>query len=149
MNLTMKINQYHDNCLFFSEPIKNNVMSDGNFIRILYSDEDIVINGIYLTVNLNDISCEKFYNKYKCNFNVHTHKQLIDDLKLIEENILRKYKTTKLPSNKIYDQMKSGYIKLFDDIGNSKQNCTFILKISGIWETANSYGLTYKFLKVV
>jgi hypothetical protein len=147
MNLVKRIDQYNDECLFFCEPIKNNVMNDGNFIRILYSTENIVLNGIYLQINFNDLVCEKYYNKYKCSFNVSNHKDIIDNIKIIEENILKKYKTNKLPSNKIYEQIKSGYIKLFTDISN-KINCSFILKISGIWETQYNYGLTYKFIKI-
>jgi hypothetical protein len=147
MNLVKRIDQYNDECLFFCEPIKNNVMNDGNFIRILYSTQNIVLNGIYLQINFNDLVCEKYYNKYKCSFNVANHKYIIDNIKIIEENILKKYKTNKLQSNKIYEQIKSGYIKLFTDIG-SKINCSFILKISGIWETQYNYGLTYKFIKI-
>jgi hypothetical protein len=147
MNLVKRIDQYNDECLFFCEPIKNNVMNDGNFIRILYSTQNIVLNGIYLQINFNDLVCEKYYNKYKCSFNVANHKDIIDNIKIIEENILKKYKTNKLQSNKIYEQIKSGYIKLFTDIGN-KINCSFILKISGIWETQYNYGLTYKFIKI-
>ena len=53
----------------------------------------------------------------------------------------------KTPQYKIYEQIKNGNIKMFNDIGN-KSICSFILKISGIWETQNNYGLTYKFIKV-
>lgn len=147
MNLVKKIEQYNDKCIYFCEPIKNNVMNDGNFIRIIYSTENITLNGIYLQVNFNDLVCEKYYNKYRCCFSITTHKDIIDNIKIIEENILKKYNTNKLPSNKIYEQIKSGYIKLFSDIGN-KTNCSFILKISGIWETQTNYGLTYKFVKI-
>ena len=147
MNLVKSIEQYNDKNIFFCEPIKNNIMSDGNFIRILYSTQYFILNGIYLLVNLHDITCEKFYNKYKCNFNILNHKDIIDNLKIIEEELLKKYNMNKIPSYKIYEQMKSGYIKLFTDVGNRSQ-CSFILKISGIWETQYNYGLTYKFLKV-
>jgi hypothetical protein len=147
MNLVKSIEQYNDKNTFFCEPIKNNIMSDGNFIRILYSTQQFILNGIYLLVNLNDITCEKFYNKYKCIFNILNHKDIIDNLKIIEEDILKKYKNNKIASYKIYEQMKSGYIKIFTDVGNKAQ-CSFILKISGIWETQYNYGLTYKFLKV-
>ena len=146
MNLVKKIEQYDSKNIFFCEPIKNNIMNEGNFIRILYSNEIMVLNGIYLLVNLIEVTCEKYYNKYKCNFNITNHKELINSLKLIEEEILKKYKTDKTPSFKIYDQIKCGYIKIFSDVG-SKINSTFILKISGIWETQNNYGLTYKFIK--
>jgi hypothetical protein len=147
MNLVKSIEQYNDKNTFFCEPIKNNIMSDGNFIRIIYSTENFILNGIYLLVNFHDITCEKFYNKYKCNFNVLNHKDIIDNLKIIEEDLLKKYKTNTIASYKIYEQMKTGYIKLFTDVGNRSQ-CSFILKISGIWETQYTYGLTYKFLKV-
>lgn len=147
MNLVKKINQYNNNNLFFCEPIKNNIMNDGNFIRILYSNENIVLNGIYLLIDIYDIVCEKYYNKYKCSFNIFNNKDIIDNLKLIEEEILKKYKTTKTPSYKIYEQVKCGYIKIFSDIG-IKQSYSFILKISGIWETQQNYGLTYKFIKI-
>lgn len=141
------IDQYDDKSLFFCEPIKNNIMNDGNFIRILYSTQNIVLNGIYLFVELNDIITEKFYNKFKCNFNVLNHKNIIDNLKIIEEKILNKYKSYKIPSYNIYEQIKYGYIKIFSDIENNSK-CSFILKISGIWETQENYGLTYKFIKL-
>ncbi len=147
MNIVKTIEQYNDNNLIFCEPIKNNIMNDGNFIRILYSTNNMSLNGIYLLINLYDISCEKYYNKFKCSFNTSSNKDLIENLKLIEEAILKKYKTNKLPSHKIYEQVKCGYIKVFSDTGN-KSYCPFILKISGIWETQNNYGLTYKFFKI-
>jgi hypothetical protein len=146
MNLVKKIEQYNNDCLFFCEPIKNNVMNEGNFIRILYSSDIMVLNGIYLLINLTDITCEKYYNKYKCNFNISNHRDIIECLKNIEEEILKKYKTNKAPSYKIFEQLKAGHIKLFNDIGNNN-SCSFILKISGIWETQSNYGLTYKFVK--
>jgi hypothetical protein len=145
MNLVKIIKQYDDKCLFFCEPIKNNIMNEGNFIRILYSTDNLVLNGIYLLVNLYDITCEKYYNKFKCSFNILNHKDMIDSLKIIEEGILKKYNSEKIPSYKIYEQIKCGYIKIFSDLGR-KQSFSFILKISGIWETQQNYGLTYKFM---
>jgi len=147
MYIVKTINQYDYNSLFFCEPIKNNIINGGYFIRILYSNQNIVLNGIYLLVELRDVVCEKYYDKYKCCFNVLNHKEIIDNLKFIEEELLKKYNSTKIPSHKIYEQIKYGYIKVFSDIGN-KQSCSFILKISGIWETHLNYGLTYKFIKI-
>lgn len=147
MNLVKTFEQYNANNLIFCEPIKNNIMNDGNFIRILYSNNLMTLNGVYLLLNLNDITCEKYYNKFKCSFNALNHKELIEKLRLIEEDIIQKYKTNKTPLYKIYEQIKSGYIKVFSDTGN-KTNSLFIIKISGIWETQTNYGLTYKFFKV-
>jgi len=148
MNLVKNLNQYDDNCVIFCYPIKNTIMSYGNFIRILYSTNNVSFNGIYLLINLKNIFCEKYYNKYKCNFNVDIHKNLIEKIKVIEENILKKLENVfynKFPQYKIYEQFKNGYIKIFQEVQN-KSDVNFILKISGVWEINSSYGLTYKFI---
>jgi len=150
MLLVKNLNQYNDNHVIFCDPIKNNIMNEGNFIRILYSTNDITFNGIYLLINLKDIYCEKYYNKYKCIFNMNIHKELIESIKTIEENLLQKLKNTyynKCPEFKIYEQLKNGFIKIFQEIQNNSYS-SFILKISGVWETSSNYGLTYKFISV-
>ena len=148
MNIVTKFEQYKDECLYFCDSIKNNIIIDGKFIRIIYSTPEFTSNGIFLLINLQDVIIEKFYNKFKCTFNLTNHKDLIHRIKIIEENILNKIKLAdKIPQFKIFDQLKSGCIKIFSD--NSKtQGGEFLLKISGIWETEMFYGLTYKFMKV-
>ena len=148
MNIVKRIEQYQDESVYFCDPIKNNVMNEGNFIRILYSNSLFVLNGINLLIPLYDINIEKYYNKYKCTFNPITHKDLIENLRFIEEGLLRKYKIrNKIPQYKINDQFKNGNIKLFLDNADRFTNGNFMLKISGIWETESHFGLTYKFLK--
>jgi hypothetical protein len=148
MNIVKRIEQYQDESVYFCEPIKNNVMNEGNFIRILYSNSLFVLNGINLLIPLCDINVEKYYNKYKCTFNPIAHKDLIENLRIIEEGLLRKYNIrNKIPQYKINDQIKNGNIKLFLDSADRLANGNFMLKISGIWETESHYGLTYKFLK--
>jgi hypothetical protein len=148
MNIVKKIDQYDEKCVFFCEPIKNNVMNEGNFIRILYSNSYFTLNGIYLLINLTDVFCDKYYTKYKCIFNPSIHKDLINQLKMLEENLMNKCDfQNKIPQYKIYEQLINGSIKLSNDIGNRSQS-NLILKISGIWETQDKYGLTFKFIKI-
>jgi hypothetical protein len=148
MNIVKRLDQYDENNVYFCEPIKNNVMCDGNFIRVLYSTHNMVLNGIYLLIQLNDIILEKYYSKCKCIFNINTHSELINNLRIIEENILKKLSfKNKQPQYKIFEQINNGTIKIFGDV-QTKQNNLFILKISGIWETSQNYGLTYKFIKI-
>jgi len=146
MNLAIYIKQYDETKTMLSDPIKNNIITDGNFIRIMYSDGNVTLNGIYLLIQMQHIQCEKYFNKYKCIFPFDLHEEIIQYVKGVEEQLLKKYSTTKIPYCKIYEQLKSGYIKLMEDIG-SQPLCEFILKISGIWETQHHYGLTYKFIK--
>jgi len=149
MNIVKTLDQYDENCIYFCDPIKNNVMNEGNFIRILYSTPTFVLNGIYLLIRLNDIIVEKYYNKYKCIFNVNNHKDIIEDVKAIEDSLLKKiHIKNKFPQNKIHDQLKNGNIKIFSDVNPKTYTNSFLLKISGIWETETHYGVTYKFSKI-
>ena len=80
--------------------------------------------------------------------NTIMNEELIEKIKIIEENLLKKIEiNNKIPQFKIFEQLNNGNIKFFCD-SFSKSNNSFILKISGIWETHTNYGLTYKFTKI-
>lgn len=144
INITLKLNQFEDDYIFFCEPIKNNIMSDGNFIRILYSSELFTLNGIYLLLKINNIHVEKYYNKYKYIFDINAHAEIIEKVKQIEFDILNKFDLDKIPQYKIYDQLRNGNVKI---IADKMERCNnLLLKISGIWETETEYGITYKFM---
>lgn len=148
MNIVKTIDQYNENYVYFCEPIKNNIMNEGNFIRIIYSTPLFILNGIYVSVNICHSSIEKYYNKFKCTFDTNQHKEIIDKLRIVEEGILKKVNINgKIPQHKIYEQIKNGNIKVFSETFE-KINNTFLLKIAGIWETENEYGLTYKFINI-
>jgi hypothetical protein len=144
INITLKLNQFEDDCIFFCDPIKNNIMSDGNFIRILYSSELFTLNGIYLLLKINNIHVEKYYNKFKYIFDIHAHTEIIEKVRQIEFDILNKMDLNKKPQYKIYEQLQNGNVKI---IADKMEKCNnLLLKISGIWETETEYGITYKFM---
>ena len=148
MNIVTTLDQYDNNSVYFSEPIKNNIMNDGYFLRIIYSTPSFILNGIYISININHITIEKYYNKFKCSFDINIYKDLIDQLYSIEDNIIKKINIkAKIPQYKIHDQLKNGHIKIFSE-NIDKNNNLFLLKIAGIWETDMFYGLTYKFIKL-
>jgi hypothetical protein len=148
MNIVKTLDQYNEDCVYFCDPIKNNIMNEGLFIRILYSTSFFVLNGIYISINMNHTTIEKYYNKFKCCFDVSLYKDLIEKLYTLEKNIIDKINIQgKIPQYKIYDQFKTGNIRIFSE-NFEKQTNTFILKIAGIWETEMNYGLTYKFIKL-
>ena len=148
MNIVKTLDQYNDNFVYFCDPIKNNIMNDGYFIRIIYSTPLFILNGIYISININHLTIEKYYNKFKCSFDVNIYKDLIDKIHTIEENIIKKINIKcKIPQYKIHDQLKNGNIKIFSE-NIDKINNTFLLKIAGVWETDMYYGLTYKFIKL-
>ena len=147
MNIVKNIDQYNEDCVYFCEAIKNNIMNCGNFIRIIYSNSLFTLNGIYILIHINYTSVDKYYNKYKFTFDCESHKNIIDKIQAIEEGLLTKSNIcNKTSQTKIYEQIKHGIIKVFSH--NEKITNNFLLKIAGIWETDNEYGLTYKITNI-
>lgn len=122
MNLALDYNNYHVYNIFFYEPVKNTVMDDSKFIRIIYSDEHIILNGLYLKFTVID--------------NID---KLLKNIEVLEKDILSKYNNNKIKSAKIREQLQY-FIK------KNTNNNIFILKISGIWETDQMIGVTFKFI---
>jgi hypothetical protein len=149
MNIVKNIEQYNQDYVYFLEPIKNNIMDNGRFIRIIYSTSLFSLNGIYINLNINNISIEKYYNKYKCLFDITQYSYLIEKIRFFEEGLINKIGISgKIPRFKIYEQFKNGNIKVFSNKSDINISNKFLLKVSGVWETTTEYGLTYKFLMI-
>ena len=146
MIIVNTIENYTTDCVFFLEPIKNNIIQNGSFIRILYSTELISLNGIHINLDFRFAFIEKYYNKIKCSYDIEQNKTFVLLLKTMEINLLNKINIkNKIPQYRLYDQIKTGSIKIYDD---TYVTINFIvLKIAGICETDTHYGLTYKFYK--
>ena len=168
MNIIQDINKFSSNEILLCEPIKNTVIENSNFIRILITNKDIIINGIYLNLvlenkivldkNINSIATNYKYKKFFFITSNNLNKQIIEKLKIIEKQILHKINITN--KNKVFklsNNLDNGIIKVFfENLNANNYNNTFkeimenkhflILKISGIWENETCYGITYKFM---
>ena len=123
MNIIFDYKTFNIDNIFLYDPIKNNIIDNSNFVRIIYSDYNLILNGIYLQINL-DKQCDST--------------NIYDELETIENSILNKYNVTIEKMNRI----KVQYLYILKYIKHKK----IILKISGIWENNNKIGLTYKFI---
>ena len=149
MNLCMSINNLNHSNIFFSEPIKNTIIENSKFRRIIYSNPYISLNTIYIEFKLNNVEIIKYYNKFKCLFNNERHYNFIQTILYLEHSILNKIKLqNKRAIYNISQQLNNNYIKLFLPFEGDKklENFKIVLKLSGIWESETEYGLTYKFL---
>lgn len=148
MFITIDISEFDINYIFYQEKVKNTVMDNSNFSRILYSNSLFTINGIFIKFSVSLTNIEKIYNKYKCSFdskNIDNY-NVTSKIKLIENHILRTCNyTNKTPIYRITEQLNNNYLKVFND-KTHKENNDFILKIYGIWDTDHEYGVTYKFI---
>jgi hypothetical protein len=148
MYIVLGIDDFNINSIFYQEKVKNTVMDNSNFLRVNYSNELFVLNGIFIKFNLQLNMIEKSFNKYKCLFDIKTHNDIIVKFSAIERYMMDKHNSTmKTPIYRIAEQLNSGFLKIFNE-AECKENNDFILKIYGIWETDCEYGLTYKFINI-
>ena len=151
MNIVEEIKDYSINYIYFLDSIKNTVLDNSYFIRILYSNENYSLNGLYLNVKFNDVTLINNNNKVKYSIKVTNNIELINFVKQLERDLLDKINIGKRKVYKITEQLQGGVIKIINNNYNSVNSSdynNYILKISGLWETPTEYGLTYKFINI-
>jgi len=172
MNLSMDVHNFSMVNVHFLDT-KRNMIMDGNFTKVIYSNQYFVMNSIYLYFPIDWATISKGYETNKCfvRFNPYSAKNLgiIQDIAKIEMRILDYFKSyfdITLKSNHLLSkQMYSGNMKIFQEYGTTPRNenalpsndvpilpdpqdpKTFVIKISGVWESYDEIGITYKLLQ--
>lgn len=150
MNLVEHIDDYHIDNVYFADPVENTIMNNSTFIRLIYSNQLFIMNGLYIDFNLKNITFDKMYNRYKCAFKLEYNKDVCEKLIKYENEILDKINIeNKTKDLSIANSLRSESIKVYyDDIVNintiNTNQIQFIIKLSGIWETSKAYGITFK-----
>ena len=67
MNIAYKLDQINLHNLFFLDS-KKNIIMDGKFTKILYSDELLTTNGISVVIPFHNTTIDKTYNKTMLKF---------------------------------------------------------------------------------
>ena len=153
MNIAYKLDQLSLHNLFFMDS-KKNIIMDGKFTKVLYSDDLCTTNGISILIPFRNTTLEKTYNKTMLKFQMNDpmNAKLCNELAWIEKYILDYYKqitsNTKASTTTLNDHMKNGTVKVYRD-SNATNAKPVIVKISGIWEDQTRVGLTYKFMESV
>jgi hypothetical protein len=158
MNIILDLSDFQLGYLYFLQP-KQNIIMDGTFSKIIYSNEVFSLNSIYLHLPLEIATIERQGSKNivklagDSSFNINT----IQQLSKIENRIIEYYKQThpnkmgKIASCSLYKQLMNGSLKLYKEynVGNDhlKSSMQFILKISGVWEGPGDIGMTYKIIE--
>ena len=111
MNI-LDINNILFNNIFFNKSVKNNILNNGYFTKISYSDNIIIMSGLYIKIYVKEIQFENYYNKIKCKFCLIKNNNLIEKIKKLELNIITKFTISKIPQFTLYEQLKNGNIKI-------------------------------------
>jgi hypothetical protein len=143
------------NAIIINEPIKNSVLQYNYFYKLLYSTNIVVLTSIFTLFELNNVILEND----KALFNKNTfNDSVFNKLIQLEEYLLNLINNSKAKQYKFKELYENQYIKysLFDDIDKfnnykyvntlDEKNNKFILKISGIWESKENIGLTFKII---
>ena len=151
MYLIINPADFNKNYLMLSDRIKNNIMNDGHFYRLYYSDSLATSKGLFLGFRLKSITIEKYFNKLKCSFKKSANLRTITFIKGVEKAILeimpeRKNRT---PVYRIEEQLNNDFIKIFSNtpqtLSVKKEEVSLLLKISGIWTDNAHFGVTFRF----
>jgi len=170
MNIILNINdlsnpesELEKNRVHFLEK-KRNIIMDGVFTKIIFSDEFITMNGLYINCLMQFQNSNDKNNKNIVYFQpYHTlNVFLIKSFSEIEKQILEYYKDyyvcIKTPVYSLHNQLYSGNAKIYKSFNSSEYmspppgfsqiNKKYVIKISGVWETDRNVGITYKFLEL-
>jgi len=141
--------------IILNEPVKNSVLQYNYFYKLLYSTNILVLSSIFtifeLTNSVIENDCISF-NKNNANFDVFTKLIALEEYLL---KLLNSSKTKLFRFKEIYDNKSLRFVfnETNDILCNNINTITtkhkyLVLKISGLWESKESIGLTFKFIVV-
>jgi hypothetical protein len=139
---------------------KRNLIMDGDFIKLVYSDECTAINALFFLSSLkfkqplvtNDLSekCTIWFSPYD-----PTNQPTVQRLIMYEQVLLEEYQTQMMCNKNamclLKTQLLSGTTKLYKPLPRPSRDAPtqILVKISGVWESNENFGITYKFIEVV
>lgn len=152
-----KLDNFNFNNIIINDPIKNSVIQYNYFYKLSYSNDIIALNSIFILFELSNIIIDNdkvTFIKNETNNNVFNKLIEIEEylLSLINEYRSKLSKFKELYDNKTFKFSQSddidkfnnyNFLNTFVEKNNTKK---FVLKISGIWESKDNIGLTFKIL---
>jgi hypothetical protein len=166
MNILLNINDFKLSNIYFLDK-KINMIMDGVFTKIIYSNNCMSMNGIYIDFPIKNVMTNKIHSKHIIQLDVINNKDIFQKMIDIEKQILSYYvqyysllqcdpsiSTEKRLSiqNKtiIYslkNQIQNGSIKYYKEYDSYSKPLSFYIKFSGIWENQHEIGITFKIIE--
>lgn len=150
MNFALDKNNFNINHLYVMEPVNNNVIENGTFHRVIYSNSHMTLNSLVFKLTFTGVNLQRTFNKYKLTIDMTNYQnQLeINYLRQMEQAIIDNFQINQKAQYALIESIRNDNIKLYTEkeIDLVHRELTVFLKISGIWINEDRYGLTYKFL---
>lgn len=139
------------NCVRFSDPKGNNLL-EGDFTKIIYSDENITLNGLYINfpIIMKPHNNQDRSSSILSYFSIESvqNRDTMNQLFMLEKSLLDLYsedrQIQKNPQYSLKMQLNTGTVRVYRE--NNAIDARYVLKISGIWETHYKIGITYKII---
>lgn len=161
MNLLCDIRDFKKGNLSFLET-KKNMIIDGFFTKIIYTDSTISLNGLYLLCPFQiDLGVAASLvaaggaaphtgKPRSIMLQIPPDERTIEMLSQIEYEMIEYYKDyfkmNKVNVYSLKNQLRLGTIKVHTDENlGIRETQGLTIKISGIWETETNLGITFKF----
>jgi hypothetical protein len=167
VTLALLPEHYQSHQVTFSAPIKNNIIDNSMFVRIGLQLHTLLFTSIclYTQWQLNTLHTKTNHQtKYKCEWMTsQRNKRIVQQLTDIEHDLLQQYipsSSDKRPQYKLSEQLQHHCFWACSHATTTSTTSStpllfsrmhpfpVLLKISGIWETNQEYGLTYKFIAI-
>ena len=154
MNIILNANTLSLSDIIFTDK-KRNVVIDGTFSKLIYSNHNVMLSGIYLNIPFISLDLFKSENNLFLQYNLSDphNLQIIQEFSKIEYQMLdyyKKFNNLHLNiSTGMTRRLQSGKFKISNiNNVNPQNNIKIVAKISGIWETINEIGLAVKFVPI-
>lgn len=154
MNILLYLNDFDISNIYFLDK-KTNMIMDGVFTKIIYSNNYMSMNGIYMDFPIKNI-INKNNSKNIIQLDIIHNKDIIKKMIEIEKEILDYYvqyfslsceKQNKLIMYNLKNQIHNGTIKYYKEHEHYQKPTSFYIKFSGIWENQNEIGITFKLIE--
>jgi hypothetical protein len=165
MNLLLYINNINLSQIYFLDK-KTNIIMDGVFTKIIYSNNCMSMNGLYIDFSVKNVMLNKIHSKNIIQLDTVNNKDLFQKLIDIEKTLLLYYiqyfspLQSEFQSNEkrnhiknktivynLKNQLQSGSIKYYKENDSYAKPTAFYIKISGIWENQSEIGITFKLIE--
>lgn len=151
MFVVLNMESFKETNILLNDPVKNILRVGCDFIKIIYSDKNMILNGIYINMTFNDVELiKKKTDLYKLKVNKENNKEQIKSLITLEQNILGMVNKDLMKSYNLKTELiKLKLIKLNGQINNSGgyyNKMDFIIRIFGIWTDDLRCGLNYQII---
>ena len=107
MLIAENLNNIDYSNIIITHSIKNNIQTNNNFYKILYSNDFVTLNGIYCYFKLENITIDK--NQQTIIFSKDFNLNIVDKLIELESKLLNQYSKNKEKSFKIFELLNNNY----------------------------------------